>query len=292
MTPFTNLPPSEKKKLYRVAKIADQGTVGIVHELNALDDKVEETLGEVNSALGKIINNITTPIRQLVTFKDTKIATIRGKDGREGVDGAKGERGEKGDTGEQGPAGKDGKDGRDGAPGLNGHDGVDGVDGTNGKDGRDGINGVDGKDGKDGEKGEPGKDGAPGRSPVGWGAHPLTIQGLGITIDKHTRFINFTGSGLTSVTRSPDGVVTVTLTAGASSGTLVSEETPTNSGDDLNFTLANTPDTGTLRVFRGGARQQSIGATPDYALSGTTLTLTTALNSAAGEVLMVEYTYT
>jgi hypothetical protein len=86
-------------------------------------------------------------------------------------------------------------------------------------------------------------------------------------------------------------VVTVTLTAGAGSGTLVSEEIPTDSGDQTNFTIAHAPDTGTLRVFRGGARQQSIGTTPDFSLSGTTLTLTTPLNSAQGEQLFVEYTW-
>jgi hypothetical protein len=124
---------------------------------------------------------------------------------------------------------------------------------------------------------------------AGWGAHSLTIKGLGVVIDKNTRVINFTGSGLTSVTRSRDGVVTVTLTAGAGSGTLVTEEVPVDSGDHLNFTIAHTPDTGTLRVFRGGARQASIGVTPDFSLSGTTLTLTNALST--GETLLVEYTW-
>lgn len=124
---------------------------------------------------------------------------------------------------------------------------------------------------------------------IGWGAHPLTIKGLGVTIDKNARVINFKGTAITSVARAADGTINVTIDQAGASGTLVSEEVPTNSGDDLNFTLAHTPTSGTLRVYRGGARQQSIGVTPDYSLSGTTLTLVTAL--ASGEVLMVDYSY-
>lgn len=124
----------------------------------------------------------------------------------------------------------------------------------------------------------------------GVAAKPITIQGLGITIDKNVRFINFTGSGLTSVTRSKDGVVTVNI-GGASSGTKVSEEVPTNSGDNTNFTIAHTPTSGTFRLYRGGARQQSIGATPDYTLTGTALVLTIPLDVANGEALFADYEY-
>lgn len=50
---------------------------------------------------------------------------------------------------------------------------------------------------------------------VGWGAHPLVVQGLGVVIDKNTRVIDFEGSGVSSVVRSKDGVVTVTLSGGS-----------------------------------------------------------------------------
>lgn len=124
---------------------------------------------------------------------------------------------------------------------------------------------------------------------VGWGAHPLQVQGLGIVIDKNTRVLNFKGPSLTSVTRLPNGVVEVVIGGGGTG--YVGEEVPTNTGDDLTFTLAHTPIAGTLRVYRGGARQASIGVTPDYSISGTTLTLSVALNSAAGELLFVDYQY-
>lgn len=127
---------------------------------------------------------------------------------------------------------------------------------------------------------------------IGWGAHPITVQGLGITIDKNTRIINFKGTAVSSVVRRPDGVIDVTLTqGGGSSGTLVQEEIPTDSGNHINFTLAHTPLTGTFYLWRGGARQQSIGTSPDFMQTGTALTLTNALNVAEGETLLVSYQY-
>lgn len=127
---------------------------------------------------------------------------------------------------------------------------------------------------------------------VGWGAHPLQIQGLGVVIDKNTRVINFTGAGLTSVTRSPQGVVTVAISGGGgSSGTAVSEEIPTDTGDHTNFTIAHTPLSGTFALFRGGAKQASIGTSPDYSRTGTALALTIPLDVADGEVLICAYRY-
>jgi hypothetical protein len=67
---------------------------------------------------------------------------------------------------------------------------------------------------------------------------------------------------------------------------LVSEEVPTDSGDHINFTLAHTPTTGSFRLFRGGARQQSVG---DYTLTGAALALSVAL--ADGEILLVDYSH-
>lgn len=71
-------------------------------------------------------------------------------------------------------------------------------------------------------------------------------------------------------------------------GTAVYEEVPTDSGDHTNFTLAHAPITGTLRVYRGGNRQQN-GVGKDYTYAGTALTLTNALST--GELLIVDYEY-
>ncbi len=239
----------------------------------------------------------TIALSEVALFKrlDARLAQIKdGKDGKDGAQGPKGDKGDKGDKGERGATfiamrgakGEDGAAGKDGSPDtpVEVRDKLESIEQEDDKLKIEAVGHL--KEKLDELDARP-----TGGTRTGWGAHPLTIQGLGVTIDKNTRFINFKGTGVASVTRSKDGVVNVTITAGgAGSGTLVSEETPTDTGDHTTFTLANTPDTGTLRVYRGGARQQSIGVTPDYSLSGTTLTLTTALQT--GEVLMVDYQYT
>lgn len=82
-----------------------------------------------------------------------------------------------------------------------------------------------------------------------------------------------------------DGVRWIPFTP-SGANTSVFGEAPTDSGDQTNFTLANTPVAGTLRLYRGGAYQQ---ATVDYTLSGGTITLTAVLQS--GEVLLADYEY-
>ncbi len=66
----------------------------------------------------------------------------------------------------------------------------------------------------------------------------------------------------------------------------IHDETPTNSGDNLNFTLLHAPSpANSLKLYRGGARQR-VGATKDFTLSGRTITLLLALT---GEELLVDY---
>lgn len=66
---------------------------------------------------------------------------------------------------------------------------------------------------------------------------------------------------------------------------IIDSETPTNSGDDINFTLAQKPSPATsLKVYRGGARQR---LTEDYTFSGQTITFLTPVQ--AGEILTVDY---
>lgn len=66
---------------------------------------------------------------------------------------------------------------------------------------------------------------------------------------------------------------------------IIDDETPTNSGDNLNFTLANVPSpSSSLKLFRGGARQR---ITEDYTVSGGVITLNNAL--ASGEILLADY---
>jgi hypothetical protein len=81
-----------------------------------------------------------------------------------------------------------------------------------------------------------------------------------------------------------DGTRWIPYTPAGGTTTAVYGEAPTDTGDHLSFTLAHTPSTGTLRVYRGGAYQQSA---VDYTLSGDTITLSVALQS--GEVLLTDY---
>lgn len=74
---------------------------------------------------------------------------------------------------------------------------------------------------------------------------------------------------------------------GLSAANFVTEEVPSGSinGSNVTFTLANTPTTGTVRLFLNGLRQRAGGN--DYAISGTTITMTTA--PLTGEYLTGDY---
>ena len=72
------------------------------------------------------------------------------------------------------------------------------------------------------------------------------------------------------------------------SGTIVDDETPTGAvnGTNTDFTLANTPTSGTLVVYEGGRR---LLQTTDWTLSGTTLSLT--YSPPSGSSIRVSYRY-
>lgn len=89
------------------------------------------------------------------------------------------------------------------------------------------------------------------------------------------------GSGV-SISNS-NGVKTISV---SSSSTNVRDEVPSGSGTA--FTLAHTPVSGTLQLFRGGARQQ-VGAGKDYTISGASITLANTLN--VSEILLADYAY-
>jgi len=88
--------------------------------------------------------------------------------------------------------------------------------------------------------------------------------------------------GSTAVTYTQD-------TAGTLSPTnFVIEETPSGSinGSNTSFTLANTPTSGTVKLYLNGVRQKS-GAGNDYTISTNTITMTTA--PVSGDVLIADY---
>ncbi len=90
------------------------------------------------------------------------------------------------------------------------------------------------------------------------------------------------GSGVTITIVNGTKIISAT----GSSGTSVIGEVVSFSG--TSGTLANTPQAGTLRLFRGGSRQQS-GAGNDYTLAVATITLAQA--ALTGEIFLADYTY-
>lgn len=88
----------------RLAKIVATGEVGIIDELNLLDEKIETVEEKVDQVIA-----ITEDISK-----------------QEGPQGAQGPKGDKGDVGPQGEQGKEGKQGIPGPQGPAGKDGLDG----------------------------------------------------------------------------------------------------------------------------------------------------------------------
>lgn len=84
-----------------------------------------------------------------------------------------------------------------------------------------------------------------------------------------------------------DGNKWIAYTPAGSGGTPVWGEDLTPQGVGTSFTLAHTPLSGTVRLFRGGAYQSV--ANGDYSIASAAITLTNTLQS--GEVLVVDYSY-
>lgn len=80
----------------------------------------------------------------------------------------------------------------------------------------------------------------------------------------------------------------IPTTAGLSISNFVDKEVPSGSinGSNTTFTIANTPTSGTEKVFLNGIHQQS-GGSNDYTISGTTITYVVAPET--GDVLWVNY---
>ncbi len=69
---------------------------------------------------------------------------------------------------------------------------------------------------------------------------------------------------------------------------IITAEVPTGliNGVNTSFTLANTPISGTVRVYLNGLRQEE-GSGKDYTISGTTITFSNA--PATNDILFVDY---
>lgn len=117
------------------------------------------------------------------------------------------------------------------------------------------------------------------------------LTGTLVYVDQGTTYGDkrFYCTSNTGGTLGSTAVTYVQDTAGTLSATnFVIEETPSGSinGSNTTFTLANTPTSGTVKLYLNGVRQKS-GAGNDYTISTTTITMTTA--PVSGDVLLVDY---
>lgn len=109
----------------------------------------------------------------------------------------------------------------------------------------------------------------------GGGNRPLQIQSSGVIKEKVARVLNFIGSGVNSIVRTADGVVTISLVAGA--GSTVYSETPSGliNGSNTIYTTANT----ITNVLSFAINGQFIHPS-EYSAVGTTITFVTALDAS------------
>lgn len=117
------------------------------------------------------------------------------------------------------------------------------------------------------------------------------LTGTLVYVDQGTTYGDkrFYCTSNTGGTLGSTAVTYVQDTAGTlSPSNFVTEETPSGSinGSNTTFTLANTPTTGTVKLYLNGVRQKS-GAGNDYTISTTTITMTTA--PVSGDVLLADY---
>lgn len=117
------------------------------------------------------------------------------------------------------------------------------------------------------------------------------LTGTLVYVDQGTTYGDkrFYCTSNTGGTLGSTAVTYVQDTAGTlSASNFVIEETPSGSinGSNVTFTIANTPTSGTVKLYLNGVRQKS-GAGNDYTISTTTITMTTA--PVSGDVLLVDY---
>lgn len=120
----------------------------------------------------------------------------------------------------------------------------------------------------------------------------LTVKGQLIGYDgtNHNAVsVGTDGQVLTADSASANGFKWAAST-GYTAANFVTGEAPTGTIDGTNatFTLANTPVSGTVRVFVNGVRMNS-GTGNDYTISGTTITFLTGAIPQTGDVILCDY---
>ena len=236
----------------------------------------------------------------------------QGQDGNKGDIGEQGIRGEQGIQGERGAEGKEGAIGKQGINGIQGDQGKDGQIGATGKDGKAGVKGEKGSKGDRGLKGNTGDSGLVSAkfplvydaeqktiaidearldkilkrilgggnvSPkdMGWlastgGGGKVAIKYNGAAITPDVRAIDFTGSGVASVTKL-GGKVTVNITGGDDSATTSVPNT---------FTALNTFNAGISS--NGATFGGNVYMTGDLIVTGRIVTSTGVFGATANAI--------
>ncbi len=308
----------DDQKLSKLIRLAEEGDMYLQEQLDEVSTKLDSLENKAEPGIDEQVQKLSLKLAAKLT------AIEKGDTGDTGPQGLVGPEGPIGPKGERGFPGKDGRDGRDGRDSVDGRDGEMGVQGEKGEKGEDGspdtpdeiiqkINKSRLSISKDRIDGLVDALSQMVYSAVGITTTIFFKSGTQIGRAKN---INFTGSAVSSVSVAGD-TATVSLSGGsgggqvnsvvAGTGISVDSSDPANpiitntaaavnfvfgevvgSAGSTSFTLAHTPTSGTERIFRGGARQQSGGGN-DYTMSGNTGTLANALQT--GEVLLADYNW-
>lgn len=240
----------------RLIKLAEKGGNDATLLLYDLIVSLEQEMEDLKSQL-KQEPPEDSKVEKVAMRLAAKLATLE-----KGDTGNQGEQGPEGPQGPQGAPGQDGKDGAPGPKGEKGDKGDQGEPGTPGQDAdaqqiiktleadipafgpqiRDALELLQGEERLSieavrGLKEELAKTTQTGKTGVGWGAHPITIQQAGSTKSKVARVINFTGA---TVTQSASGVTTVAVTGGGG-GSGYQAATGTVDGSNTTFSFATEP---------------------------------------------------
>lgn len=126
------LTKKEKKIIDLAERNGSDKDLLIIQEIDALEDKFDETTAEIKTSFKETVKEIKDSIPDL----NKVLESVRGKDGKDStIPGPKGDKGERGEIGFQGKQGIQGLKGEKGDRGESGIDGLKGEQGEKGKDG-------------------------------------------------------------------------------------------------------------------------------------------------------------